>query len=163
MTIDYDKLAGRELDALIAVVFYNWRWMSIPMREGQRLTGIFPPDAPGRIPIPNGLDQDWLPSNAEAPRWGKWDQHIYYWDDGEIQGGDLTRYSTDINPTWQALEEHFPWPNFHTRLVRTNTGRWRCEIEIRIHYGDYHWVSAECQSAPLAICRAMLKAKEAGA
>lgn len=42
---------GRELDALVAQTFFGWRWMKYPTPYNSRslLTGLFPPEAPGRI------------------------------------------------------------------------------------------------------------------
>src|SRR5688572_4265045 len=63
--------------------------------------------------------------------------------------------STDISDAWQVLGQ-FPWPKFYARLTVTDTGNWRCDIELR--GGDGPVVSATAKDAPLAISQAALKA-----
>lgn len=63
--------------------------------------------------------------------------------------------STDISDAWQVLGQ-FPWPKFYVRLTVTDTGNWRCDIELR--GGDGPVVSAAAKDAPLAISQAALKA-----
>lgn len=72
-------------------------------------------------------------------------------------GGEWTSFkpSVDIAHAWHVLE-HFTWPQFYTRLVRTETGNWRCDIEL--NGGDGPTRSAFADTAPLAICRAALAA-----
>ena len=65
------------------------------------------------------------------------------------------RPSTNIAHAWRVLE-YFTWPQFYTRLVRTETGNWRCDIEL--NGGDGPNRSAWAETAPLAICRAALAA-----
>ena len=63
--------------------------------------------------------------------------------------------STKIDHAWRVLEE-FTWPQFYTRLVRTEKGNWRCDIDL--NGGDGPVRSAYAKTAPLAICRAALAA-----
>jgi hypothetical protein len=72
---------------------------------------------------------------------------IYGW-----HGWQPTR---NIAQAWQALEK-FPVPRYYVRLLTTETGNWRCDIELR--GGDGPVVSAYDKSAPLAICLCALKA-----
>lgn len=68
---------------------------------------------------------------------------------------EMFRPSTNIAHAWRVLE-HFTWPQFYTRLVRTSTGNWRCDIDL--NGGDGPVRSAYAETAPLAICRAALSA-----
>ncbi len=65
------------------------------------------------------------------------------------------RPSVDIAAAFAVLE-HFTWPLFYTRLIRTDRGGWRCDIEL--NGGDGPNRSASADTAPLAICRAALAA-----
>lgn len=65
------------------------------------------------------------------------------------------RPTTDIAAAWAVLELFF-WPKFWTRLIRTDRGGWRCDIEL--NGGDGPNRSASADTAPLAICRAALAA-----
>ena len=73
--------------------------------------------------------------------------------DGRIT--PVKAYSFDIALAWLILTS-FQWPRQLTRLQRTDTGNWRCDIEL--HGGDGPTVSAYHVDAPVAICRAALKA-----
>lgn len=68
------------------------------------------------------------------------------------QGWQPTR---DIAQAWQVLEM-FPVPRYWARLVATDTGNWRCDIDTR--GGDGPVASAFDKDAPRAICLAALKA-----
>lgn len=63
--------------------------------------------------------------------------------------------SVSIADAWRVLGQ-FPWPKFYVRLVVTETGNWRCDIELR--GGDGPVISAVAKDAPLAICLAALAA-----
>lgn len=66
-------------------------------------------------------------------------------------------YSTKCEEALYLLEQHFAPPKHFTRLVLTETGNWRCDIELR--GGDGPVISAAAETVPLAICLAALEAK----
>ena len=85
----------------------------------------------------------WFDHDGKGTRWGTGGE--YY----------LFRPSTQIACAWLVLES-FTWPQFYTRLIRTDNGNWRCDIEL--NGGDGPNRSAWAETAPLAICRAALAA-----
>ena len=62
--------------------------------------------------------------------------------------------SRDISGAWRILETNFPYPQYYVRLTRTDTGNWRCDIEL--NGGDGPTVQGLAETAALAICRAIL-------
>lgn len=159
---------GRELDALIAVRLFGWRWMRYPAPNNPSLllTGLFPPEAPDRICTANGYDQVWEPSNEHAPRFSTWDT-CAWWEDGEFQRG-FPHYSTDIAAAWTVVER-----------LTDPTRPDRCTFEMRritdwedptwgydVRFGRWGDPTRQpdriawARTAPLAICLASLKAVE---
>lgn len=75
--------------------------------------------------------------------------------DSPDMGGETAMYSTSISDAWEVVE----------KMKKPNT-----RIEIQMPFGDHHWIcwisdikigiigGAGADSAPLAICRAALKA-----
>lgn len=97
---------NRELDALVVVHIFNWRWMQYPAPNSSQTvwkTGLFPPEAPNRICVANGYDRIWRPSTSDAPRFRDWDK-CPWWEDDEFRRG-FPCYSTDMAAVW-AVEEH---------------------------------------------------------
>lgn len=84
-----------------------------------------------------------------------------YWIDVDkkfwmpVNGWQGWHPTADIAQAWRALMK-FPVPKFYVRVVATDTGNWRCDIDT--HGGDGPVVSAYDKLAPRAICLACLKA-----
>lgn len=74
---------------------------------------------------------------------------------------DIPNYCGSRDEALRLLEAVFPWPKFYTCIRTVDTGNWRCDIEL--HGGDGPTASASDPSIPMAICKAMLEAKERGA
>jgi len=79
------------------------------------------------------------------------------WGEGVVEYARRKPFhpTTDIAAAWVVLEQ-FVWPRFWPRLIRTDKGHWRCDIEL--NGGDGPNRSAWAETAPLAICRAALAA-----
>jgi hypothetical protein len=75
-----------------------------------------------------------------------------------LGGGDRIRYSTDIAAAWRVIEKVIEiFGDYGFDLHRINNGVFLCGLGER----DYlQRVSAHAPTAPLAICRAALKAIE---
>lgn len=91
--------------------------------------------------------------NGNMAWWAPTEPHETLW--GEGTGRTMFTPSVDIAHAWIVLEQ-FTWPQFYTRLVRTERGNWRCDIDL--NGGDGPVRSAWAETAPLAICRAALAA-----
>lgn len=146
--------AGREMDALVAVEIFGWRWMKYPAPNARDmvLTGIFPPRSICSIESPNEYQRIWQPSDAAAPRFAPWDDPIWWDLDGTMQRG-LPHYSTDISAAWLVIKA-------------LNKGMFRLELGARIASAEFSGYSKKKTTvhgvpedvAPLAICRAALLA-----
>jgi len=102
------------------------------------------------------MDWEWLHDGFGAMAW--FGEH----GDSGFGDGGIGVYrrvswcpSRNIELAWIVLE-HFAWPKYYVRIVRTETGRWRCDIEL--NGGDGPTRSGNAETAPLAICRAALAA-----
>lgn len=135
--MDIDTMtAGSEMDALIAEKVMGWMWV---YKTGWELAGY---------PV-----FDKLPFDA-----------IEY-DDSDYA---ITPYSTDIAAAWQVVEKVFD--NFAAWMTVGNNPdfmRYRGKYFSTVHGGKLEYDSPSCNitcyadTAPLAICRAALKAIEA--
>lgn len=65
-------------------------------------------------------------------------------------------FSTDLHAAWSILDQKLTWPRFWTTLLQTNSGKWRCDIDL--HGGDGPVRSAAAETPELAICLAALRA-----
>lgn len=63
-----------------------------------------------------------------------------------------------IGLAFTMMEDRFPWPKYYVRLVRTDTGNWRCDIELC--GGDGPVVSAYDADMVVAMCQAALAVPE---
>lgn len=98
--------ADRDLDAAIATTFFGWRWMKFHVPHGEEKvlrTGIFPPDAPDRICVPNGHDRRWQPSDRHATRFHEWDDALW-WEDDSVQHG-FPEFSRDMGAAWTVVQQ----------------------------------------------------------
>jgi hypothetical protein len=148
--------AGREMDALIAISLFDWRWMKYPapnMSDGTWLTGIFPPDKPGRWPVPNFYNKIWVPSDDKANRFSNWDQSSWWDNDGKERNQGLPYYSTDIAAAWMVVEKITDPYNMTyemmDKMVNTKFGYWWDQSRL--------WAMTAKEAAE-AICRAALLA-----
>jgi hypothetical protein len=146
--------AGRELDALVAERCFGWRWRQYPAPGNKKmLTGLFPPEAPKRVCVPNHYDSIWLPSDATAPRFSDWDS-CPWWEDGAIQHG-IPSYSTDLAAAGQVLKKlDHDYFDINIQNAPGLTNEWYVQFT-----GLEHSVNAK--TLPLAICLAALKALDA--
>lgn len=127
---------ARHIDALIAEHVFHWRRDTVP------------PDANGdhggaEILVPPGESLEQLRARGLQlpPR-------------GPIPLGWFTRpVTTDYNNALSLLYSYAP-PRYNTRLVLTDTKRWRCDIEL--HGGDGPVKSAVHADLRMAICLCVL-------
>lgn len=148
------SMTDDELRLAIAIAS-GWRWMQYPAPNISKetwLTGLFPPDRPGRIPVCNGYNKIWLPSDEFAPRFSNWDE-APYWDDGESKRG-FPDWPRDIAAAWELAEE---MAEIDCGVYATD-GEWSC-----VMYMDGAGILAEavCSTAPRAIAEAYLLWKQA--
>jgi anti-sigma-K factor RskA len=70
---------------------------------------------------------------------------------------EIPRYSSELEEAWHGFER-FPWPRYWSRLQQTDSGKWRCDIEL--HGGDGPTISAVADKPALAIVRCLLQVAE---
>jgi hypothetical protein len=70
---------------------------------------------------------------------------------------DVPRYSRSLEDAWKGLER-YPWPKYMTCLQRTDTGNWRCDVELNSGHGPT--ISAAAATPALAIVRCLLQVAE---
>jgi hypothetical protein len=134
---DIDKLeAGRELDILIAERIFGWVWVVATAWNARWLC------EPDRYQTAN-------------PKWPKWDGStevlVRYPQQCEPdEHGYLPQYSSDIAAAWEVVEKMKAFS-----LGQRVDGSWQCWWWQGVHMG------AHGETAPLAICRAALKALSA--
>lgn len=129
--VEIDKLeAGPELDALVAEKVMGCQPRRIDYHGREQII----------CPCP-------ITSEYRHPHGGfKYDEP----DD------ELLRYSTDIAAAWEVVEKCVPYVKVDARGLSTEAGhfRWVCQI----WNGSSKEILGLAQTAPLAICRAALKA-----
>ena len=133
--MNYDEMpAGPELDALVAEKVMGLEW-----REW----------------IPYGAPQGWFPKDAPTLNWRDEKDRAY---DPPEDKADLPAYSFDIAAAWEVVEklDLAWWPE----IGRMTDGSWYCEIcRGADEPSKVGWpLRAVASEAPLAICRAALKA-----
>ena len=106
---EIDALTPEQLRIEVAVQVMGWRWMKYPapnMSDGTKLTGLYPPDAPGRWPCANHYYRIWEISDALAPRFSDWMEGVVWWDDdGAIHHRGLPDYPNDIASAWTVVDK----------------------------------------------------------
>lgn len=131
MSIDVAALTGRDLDTAVAEWVMGYRVETVGKDAKGEHGG-------SEVLVPPTLLDDWwttLPLIGAVPR-----------------GWYARRWSTEVEESIDLLEARFPWPRYYTCLCRTETGNWRCDIEL--HRADGPVISASAPTIPLAICRA---------
>lgn len=130
-----DPKAGRELDAEIAERFMGWRWWRSSI-TGRRC--LFPSEPP-----------EWFTELATGnePLVGDWD-HI-----------SLPPYSTSIADAWHVVERlnALGWLVGLEQIDTAQGRQWRTSLDRISPYGIEDEFAT---TAPLALCRAALRAVE---
>lgn len=155
-----NMMTDDELRIAVAVNIFNFRWMKYPapnMQDGRLLTGIFPPDAPGRWPCANHYYKIWQPSDEYAPRFSNFFDVVWWDNEGEIVHRGIPDYPHDIAAAWEVkskLTQSGEWG-----FVFENDGNGYCYCEFTMGRKKY---DAEGDGKPedeaACICRAALRA-----
>ena len=135
---DIDNMqAGRDMDALIAEKIFDWIWCACP--------DSFKPGLPMRR---------WLSEPySNAPRWdGVTEMPI---EGLYRQESNVLEYSTDIAAAWQVVEKLTCTTKQWFHLNQFSTG---CNAIFQNDAYDGYDAESDAETAPLAICRAALKA-----
>ena len=160
-----NMLAGRELDALvseqvmgISVVCYDWPCGCEP-ECGRYEAAIFVSEKDGKYTSNCGWHDERGPVIIAYP---DLDHCWPPYRDAEVceeliaHVKPVPRYSTDIAAAWQAVEKTITGTTWECYLTHQFDG-WSCLFAAPDRRLDAHGVGA---SAPLAICRAVLRAVE---
>lgn len=159
----WEMKAGREMDAAIAVSFFDWRWMQYQAPnyyEPKQLTLLCPPEAPDRICVPNQYDRIWSPSDRHAPRFSEWDQSVW-WENYEYQRG-FPAYSADMGDAWLIIGVFRDMWSQATDGVSGLNDEFARPFDDgyffeRLHrFADRRWPWALLYLTPEAICKAAL-------
>jgi hypothetical protein len=133
-----DLPAGRELDALIAEKVMGYRWLTKWMGE------------PGEyLESPDGFLAGWRRSDGGITG------HL----DGVAKNTVLRPYSTDIAAAWEVVEKITSSGRLMGGVTKRLNGKYSALVSEQLGGGVFV-MSDDVDTAPLAICRAALKAVE---
>lgn len=149
--MDYDEMeANHETDMLVAERVMRWKWMSriddSSNSNPYRSAWLFPLDSEdvdtGRIDSFGEPIITRGPSGIVGP--------FREYDGGRKESTYVPRYSANIEAAWQVVEKLRDGLRFELRR-RPDGGYW-------VSFGEE--MTAEADTAPLAICRAALRAAD---
>ncbi len=140
-------MSVRERDAMIAHLFFDWRWVE---GEGPIRLGL----ASSHWLLPSGKDLKQV-SAEEAETLN------LYATPATFSIKALPKYSTDIGAAWALVE------GYDQVDLRLQGGEWVCTLRFQRPApsgkdSELVEASARAESAPLAICRAAYKATRVG-
>ena len=145
---------SRELDALVAEKVMGWRRRRMFLAEKREPSHFGPPD--GQIPARG--DWVWASPNQKSGDY-HWLVEDFVGVIPEEQDEDGFHPSTDIAAAWEVVEKIRRWSDGHLTLFAFTTG-WKCLLVTPFDGEVREMLDWERQypTAPLAICRAALKA-----
>lgn len=149
-----DRVAGRELDTLVAERVMGWKWMSRACDSKNanpyRSAWLFPPDS---VDVDTG--REGLFGEPIIVRNGIVGPFREYDGGRKEQGGNLPHYSTDIAAAMEVVEK-MREQGFIVSMM--SDPPWTCEMAKPSWSGSECWTGA---TLPLAICLAALAAVDA--
>lgn len=135
-------MSVRERDAMIAHLFFDWRWVE------------------GEGPVRLGLTSShWLlPTGKELSQVSSEEAETLnlYTTPATFSLKSLPHYSTDIGAAWALIE------GYDQVDLRLLGGEWVCTLRFQRAGDSMVEASARAETASLAICRAAYKATRAG-
>lgn len=131
-------MTDRERDAMIAHLFFDWRWVE---GEGPIRLGL----AASHWLLPSGKELKQV-SGDEAETLN------LYATPATFSIKSLPRYSTDIGAAWALVE------GYDQVDLKLANAEWICALRYQRAGGAMVEAAAKAATAPLAICRAAYKA-----
>ena len=156
--IDGPIVKGRETDALIARLFFDWQWVKKRQLGGTWLAALVPGET-GYMRAKWAIPQYTQPATADDKRLDDWDQ-IHWWDENDKSHRGFPHFTTSDADALLLVEKITANEDYKHPVYYKLTYRWMYEKDIeedpenRFHaLAVFDW-KLTGDSHPLYPCRA---------